>query len=62
MPNPYWTKDVPIYVTREYSGEQGSWFVAGWLHLSLLLLFLLNAVGWGIVGVVTLISLLVGLF
>jgi thiosulfate reductase cytochrome b subunit len=51
--NPYWTKQVPL---------QGAWYIAGWLHFTLMLLVVLNVLGWGIVGLVALATRVISLF
>jgi hypothetical protein len=54
-----WTYPIPIYITREGPrGQQGTITVGAWAMLPVVLLVQVNALLWGIVGIVKAIGIL----
>lgn len=52
-----WTQSLPVYVTRQNGeGGVGTYSVAAWLGLTIMLLIYANLLGWGIYGLVTLVE------
>ena len=52
-----WGKELPIWVSRKnYDGRISQFSVPLWLFMLLGLLVVLNAVGWGVVGLVELVK------
>jgi hypothetical protein len=49
-------KSWPIYVTREYDDFQVQYLIPGIVALAILFLLWINAIGWGIYGVIELIN------
>jgi hypothetical protein len=51
--NAFWTKEVPIWVSRKTSdGVIAQFAVSGWLFFLLALLLTLNLLVWSVIGLV----------
>ena len=51
---------IPIYVTRKTSkGETGSYSLSCWMPLLVMILAFLNAVAWGVLGLVFAVRVIV---
>lgn len=58
--NPFWTRPIPIWVSRKNADGQISQFaVSGWMFMLLALLALVNAFAWGFIGIYEAVKVIV---